>query len=66
MYQWYYPLLVFLLFAHHGVGFSCSGLTIRKDANIVAFECVKQHFLADVLVHLFLAGVVNILWLQQK
>lgn len=66
MYQRYYALLVFLLFAHHGVGFSRSGLAVRKDADIVAFECVKQHFLANVLVHLFLTGVVNILWLKWK
>lgn len=66
MYQGYNALLVFLLFAHHGVGFSSAGLAVRKDADIVAFKRVKQHFLTDVLVNLFLTGKVDILWLKQK
>lgn len=66
MYQRYYALLVFLLFSHHGVGFSRPGLAIREDADVVAFECVKQHLLSDVHVDLFLAGIVHILRLKQK
>lgn len=66
MYQRYYALLVFLLFAHHGVGFSRTGLAICEDADVVAFECVKQHFLSNVLVDLFLASEVHILGLKQK
>lgn len=37
-YQWNDPLLVFLLFAHHGIGFTSTGLAVCKNTDIVALK----------------------------
>lgn len=63
-YQRYDSLLVFLLSAHHGVAFACSSLAICKYTHVVAFKGVKQHLLSDVLVHLHLGRIVDVLRLQ--
>lgn len=65
-YQRYDPLLVFLLPPHHGVAFACSCLTICKYAHIVSLEGVKQHLFSDVLVHLHLGRIVDVLGLREK
>lgn len=39
---WYYPLLTFLLLAHHSVRFTGAGLTVRKDANVIACVAKKK------------------------
>lgn len=63
-YQRYDPLLVFLLPPHHGVAFARSRLTVRKYAHIVSLEGVKQHLFSNVLVHLHLGGIVDVLGLR--
>lgn len=63
-YQRYDPLLVLLLSSHHSVAFACSCLSVCKYAHIVAFKGMKQHLLADVLVHLHLGRIVDVLRLQ--
>lgn len=45
-------LLSRLLFPHHGVGFSRSGLTVGEYTDIVALEGVKQHLLPNVQIDL--------------
>lgn len=44
-------LLALLLLAHHGVGFASSCLAVGKNADIVALECMFQHFFTNVIVH---------------
>ena len=56
--------LVLLLSAHHGVALPRSGLSVGKDADVVAFEGVEQHLLPDVPVHLDLGRIVAVLWLK--
>lgn len=63
-YQRYNPLLVLLLSSHHGVAFARSRLSVCKYAHVVAFKGVKQHLLSDVLVHLHLGRIVDVLRLQ--
>lgn len=63
---WDDALLVFLLFAHHGVGFAGPRLPVGEYAHVVALEGVLQHLLADVPVHLLLRGVVDVLWLGDR
>lgn len=65
-YQRYDSLLVLLLSAHHGVAFARSRLAICKYAHVVAFKGVKQHLLSDVLVHLHLGRIVDVLRLQTE
>lgn len=65
-YQRYNPLLVFFLSSHHGVAFASSCLSICKYAHIVAFKGVEQHLLSDVLVHLHLRRIVDVLRLPTK
>lgn len=67
-YQRYDALLVGLLPSHHGVALARSRLPVRKYAHVVAFESVEQHLLANVLVHLHLGRIVDVLGLytQQK
>ncbi len=43
--------LPLLLLAHHGVGFASSCLAISKYADIVALKSMRQHFLANIIVH---------------
>ncbi len=49
---WNDALLSRLLFSHHGVGFSSSGLTVGEYTDVVALKGVKQHLLPDVQIHL--------------
>lgn len=63
-YQRYDPLLILLLSSHHSVAFAGSCLSVCKYAHVVAFEGVKQHLLSDVLVHLHLGRIVDVLRLQ--
>lgn len=56
-------LVLHILFPHHGVGLASTRLTISKDADIVAFKGVKQHFLSDVFVHLLLRCIIDVLGL---
>lgn len=65
-YQRYNSLLVFLLSSHHGVAFARSRLTVCKYAHVVALKGMKQHLLSDVLVHLHLGRIVDVLRLQSK
>lgn len=59
-------LILHILFPHHGVGLACTRLTICKDADVVAFKGMKQHFLSDVFVHLLLRCIIDIfgLWTE--
>ncbi|MEQ2210855.1 hypothetical protein XENOCAPTIV_020576, partial [Xenoophorus captivus] len=43
--------------------FASTCLTICKDADVVSFEGMKQHFLSDVFVHTHLGGIIDILGL---
>lgn len=65
-YQRYNSLLVFLLSSHHGVAFARSCLAVCKYAYIVAFKGMKQHLLSNVLVHLHLGRIIDVLRLQTK
>lgn len=66
-YQWDDSLLILdILFSHHCVGFARASLTICKDADVVSFESMKQHFLSDVFVHAHLGGIIDILWLGSE
>lgn len=65
-YQRYNSLLVLLLSSHHGVAFARSRLAVCKYAHVVAFKGVKQHLLSDVLVHLHLGCIVDVLRLQTE
>jgi len=40
-YQWNDPQLVLLLFTHHGIGFTGTGLAICKNTDIVALKGMK-------------------------
>lgn len=64
--QRYNPLLVLFLSSHHGVAFASSCLSICKYAHIVAFKGVEQHLLSNVLVHLHLRRIVDVLRLPTK
>lgn len=60
--------LSLLLFAHHGIGFTSSCLTISKYADVVALKGMLQHFLANIIIHTVLwckAGVIR-LWVRQR
>lgn len=59
-------LLVLLLSSHHGVAFARSCLTVCKYAHVVAFKGMKEHLLSDVLVHLYLGRIVDVLRLQKE
>lgn len=65
-YQRYNSLLVLLLSSHHGVAFARSCLAVCKYAHIVAFKGMSQHLLPDVLVHLPLGRIVDVLRLQTE
>lgn len=45
-----------VIFAHHGVTFASSCLSIGKDAHIVALEGMLQHLNANVIIDLLLVN----------
>ena len=65
-YQRYNPFLVLLLSSHHGVAFARSCLAVCKYAHVVALKGMSQHLLPDVLVHLQLGRIVDVLRLQTE
>lgn len=69
LYQWNDSLLVLhILLAHHCVGLSSACLTVRKNADVVAFECVEQHLLSNIFVHSHLRGIIDVLglWTENR
>lgn len=67
-YLWDDALLVLLLLPHHGVGFSSPCLPVGKDTDVIAFEGMLQHLLADVPVHLLLRCIIDVcrLWRGER
>ena len=59
-------LVLLVLLAHHGVALPRSSLAIGKDTNIVSLKGMQQHLLPNVLVHLLLGMIVDVLRLQRE
>lgn len=66
MYLGHNALLPRLLPPHHGVGFPSPSLPIGKDAHVVAFKGMEQHFFSNVQVHLLLRCKLGVLGLGEK
>lgn len=66
MYLGHNALLPWLLSPHHSIGFSSPGLPIGKNAHVVAFKSMEEHFLSNVPIHLFLRCKLGVLSLGEK
>lgn len=67
LYQWNDALLVLdILLPHHCVRLASACLTVGKDADVVSFKGVEQHFFSNIFVNLHLRGVIDILRLRKN
>lgn len=66
MYLRHDALLPWLLTPHHSIGLSSPGLSIGKDAHIVAFKGMEQHLFPNVPIHLLLRCKLGVLSLGER
>ena len=57
---WNDSLLSSLILSHHRVALSGSGLSIREDADVVAFKGMFKHLNAEVFVNALLCSVLGV------